>query len=233
MKRALTKCPESVDHYSLHWRVIWLTLFSIAMAHVEAALVVHLRTIYYAENPLAIFPLALLSQRDLNIELAREIATLVMILSVSLLAEKGFTRVFAAFVYVFGLWDISYYLWLKLMIGWPQTWLEWDVLFLIPWPWFGPWITPALIALMFVVWGAWMLYQKPHARFTSVSTTLFTLGMGLTLATFLLPGAALLPGGTDAFRNFRPADFSWFLFAVGYLLMLVGLWHVSTKRVDK
>jgi hypothetical protein len=216
---------------AMHRRLIWLTLFSIAMAHVEAALVIHLRTIYYADNPLAIFPLVILSQRDLTIELAREVATVVMILSVALLAEKGFTRVFAAFVYVFGLWDFCYYLWLKLMIGWPQSWLEWDVLFLIPWPWFGPWIAPVLIALMFVVWGGWVLYQKFDLHFTWVSTTLFTLGMALALATFLLPGAALLPGGTDAFRNFRPAEFSWALFSVGYLLMLVGLWRVLTGRI--
>ncbi len=214
---------------AMHWRLIWLTLFSIAMAHVEAALVVHLRTIYYADNPLAIFPLVILSQRDLTIELAREVATVVMILSVALLAEKGFTRIFAAFVYVFGLWDFCYYLWLKLMIGWPQDWMEWDVLFLIPWPWFGPWVAPASIALMFVVWGGWVLYQKSHLQFTWVSTTLFTLGMALALATFLLPGAVLLPGGTEAFRNFRPAEFSWALFSAGYLLMLVGLWRVSTR----
>ena len=218
---------------ALYRRLIWLTLFSIAMAHVEAALVVHLRTIYYADNPLEIFPLAILSQRDWNIELAREVATVVMILSVALLAEKGFTRVFAAFVYVFGVWDICFYIWLKLMIGWPQSWMEWDVLFLIPWPWFGPWITPALIALMFVVWGGWTLYQKTHPRFTWDSTTLFTLGAALALATFLLPGVPLLAGGTDAFRNFTPPAFSWSLFGIGYLLMLVALWRVSTKRVDQ
>ena len=218
---------------ALHWRLVWLTLFSIAMAYVEAALVVHLRTIYYADNPLAIFPLAILSQRDLTIELTREVATLVMILSVALLSEKGFTRVFAAFVYVFGLWDTCYYLWLKLMIGWPQSWLEWDVLFLIPWPWFGPWITAALIALMFVVWGAWILHQKTNLRFTWIPTTLITIGIALSLATFLLPGAHLLPGGTGAFRNFEPTEFSWFLFGIGYLLMLAGLWRIATQRVDQ
>lgn len=104
------------------------------MAHVEASLVVHLRSLYYPENPLALFPLSLLSHRDLAIELSRELATLVMIVSVSLPAVKGFTRIFAAFVYVFGLWGIAYYLWLKLMIDWPVNWFEWDALFLIPWP---------------------------------------------------------------------------------------------------
>ena len=218
---------------TLNRRLIWLTLFSIAMAHVEAALVVHLRTIYYADNPLEIFPLAILSQRDLNIELAREVATVVMILSVALLAEKGFIRVFAAFVYVFGLWDICYYISLKLMIGWPQSWMEWDVLFLIPWPWFGPWIAPALIALMFVVWGGWTLYQKTQPRFAWDSTILFMLGAALALATFLLPGVPLLAGGTGAFRNFTPAAYSWIQFGVGYLLMLAALYRFSTKPVNQ
>ena len=55
----------------------------------------------------------------------------------------------------------------------------------------------------------------------------------LVLATFLLPGVPLLAGGIDAFRNFTPTEFSWLLFGVGYLLMLVGLWRVSTERVDQ
>ena len=46
-------------------RLIWLTVFALAMAYVEAALVVHLRQLYYADNPLALFPLRLLSHTDL------------------------------------------------------------------------------------------------------------------------------------------------------------------------
>jgi hypothetical protein len=211
-------------------RLIWLGLFAIAMAQVEATIVVYLRDIYYGENPLEIFPLNIMSPRDLGIELVRETATIVMILSVALLAEAGFMRVFAAFVYVFGLWDIFYYVWLKLMIGWPQSWFEWDVLFLIPWPWFGPWITPALIALMFVVWGGRILTRQSAKRFTWVSTTLFVTGTLMALATFLLPGVPLLPGGTEAFRDYEPSDFSWGLFSVGYILMLIGLVQVSTSK---
>ncbi|MGD8569444.1 MAG: hypothetical protein PVJ39_15265, partial [Gammaproteobacteria bacterium] len=52
---------------------IGLALFAIAMAYVEAALVVHLRHLYYPDNPLAIFPLHLLSRHDLAMELAREV----------------------------------------------------------------------------------------------------------------------------------------------------------------
>ena len=212
------------------WRLAWLTLFAIAMAHVEAALVVHLRTIYYPDDPLTIFPLAILTQRDLAIELAREVATIVMITSVALLAERRPVRVFAAFVYVFGLWDICYYLWLKLMIGWPQSWLEWDVLFLIPWPWFGPWITPVLISLLFVTWGCWMLHQPPDRRFSRIRFALFALGVGVVLTSFLLPGADLLAGGTEAFRHFQPSSYPWALFGAVYSLMCVGLWWPEGQK---
>ena len=107
------------------------------------------------------------------------------------------------------------------------------MLFLIPWPWFGPWIAAALIALMFVVWGGWTLYQKTQPRFAWDSTILFVLGAALALATFLLPGVPLLAGGTGAFRNFTPAAYSWIQFGVGYLLMLAALCRFSTKPVNQ
>jgi len=91
------------------------------MALVEAAIVVHLRHAYYPENPLALFPLRLLSADDLALELAREFATLVMMFAVALLAARGFVHRFAAFVYVFGLWDLFYYIWLKVYLGWPYS----------------------------------------------------------------------------------------------------------------
>lgn len=202
---------------------LWLTLFAIAMAHTEAALVVHLRSLYYPENPVTIFPLQILSQRDLGIELVREAATLIMILSVAALAERGYVRVFAAFLYVFGWWDLAYYAWLKQMIGWPTDWLEWDVLFLIPWPWFGPWLTAALIALLFVVWGGWVMTTSRERFFTRISLLFLGFGIMLALAAFLLPALPLLSGGQEALHGFIPTDFSWIAYTLGYASMLVGL----------
>ena len=210
--------------------VIWLSIFAIAMANVEAALVTHLRSLYYPDSPLAIFPLNLLAHRDLLIEITRELATVVMIFSVAMLTEKGPMRIFAAFVFVFGLWDIFYYAWLKVMIGWPTSWLEWDVLFLIPWPWFGPWICPALIALLFTLWGGWILLSPAEHRFTKHSMTLFLLGTLLSLIAFLIPAAVLLPGGEEAFRGYQPTDFSWRLFLAGYLLMSSALFIVAVRN---
>ena len=213
--------------------ILWSTIFAIAMAQVEASIVVHLRSIYYPGNPLAIFPLTLLSHRDLAIELIRELATVVMILGVALLVAKGFARVFAAFVYVFGLWDIFYYAWLKLMIGWPVSWSEWDVLFLIPWPWFGPWLTPVFIAVLFVVWGAWGMANSKPVRFHFATALAFVLGALLALASFLLPAIPLLQHGEEAFRAYVPEGFFWPLYLAGYLLMAGSLaWVVARTKKD-
>ena len=210
--------------------LLWLTLFAIAMAQVEASIVVHLRTIYYPARPLEIFPLTLLTYRDLAIELVRELATVVMILCVALLAARGFIRVFAAFVFVFGLWDLFYYLWLKIMIGWPVSWFEWDILFLIPWPWLGPWLTPALIALLFVMWGGWILSSSRPVHFSRHNSVLFILGVLLALVAFLLPAVPLLWEGEAALRGYQPARFCWLLYIPGYFLMAISLWRVAIPR---
>ena len=62
-------------------RLIWLAVFAVAMAYVEAAVVVYLRAIYYPEG--FSFPLALIEPRLSAIEVGREAATLVMLLGVT------------------------------------------------------------------------------------------------------------------------------------------------------
>jgi hypothetical protein len=202
---------------------VLLSLYAIAMAYVEAALVVDLRSVYYPGNPLSVFPLAVLSRRDLIIELVRELATLVMLGAVAWLAARRAMRVFAAFAYLFGLWDIFYYVWLKLMIGWPVHWLQWDILYLIPWPWFGPWIAPALVAALLVAWSARALLSDSPLRFAPWGRFAFGAGIALVLAAFLWTGWPLLAGGETAFRGFVPRGFPWALFGPGYVLLALGL----------
>ena len=55
---------------------------------------------------------------------------------------------FAGFVVVFGVWDIFYYVFLRVLVTWPASLLDWDILFLIPLPWVGPVLAPVLIAGM-------------------------------------------------------------------------------------
>jgi hypothetical protein len=209
----------------------WLTAYAIAMAHVEAALVIYLRRLYYAGDPLTLFPLEMLPKPDLAIELGRELATLVMITAVAFLHAKRGLRVFAAFLYVFGLWDIAYYAWLKAMLGWPTSWLEWDVLFLIPWPWLGPWIAPVLVAAVFAIWGARTLLSLPAAPPLARSALIaFAIGAAIVIGAFLVPGLAII-GGTAPAEGYRPGAFGWALFALGYATMTAALFVTKLPRI--
>ncbi len=207
-------------------RIGWLGLYAIAMALVEAAVVVHLRHVYYPNDPLTIFPLALMRPADFALELGRELATIVMIAAVAWLAEKTWMRRFAAFVLVFGLWDVFYYLWLKVAIGWPRCWLEWDVLFLIPWLWLGPWLAPVAIAVLFVAWAVPLLLSERQRRFTTARLLTFVAGALIDLVTFLAPAWPLVLQGRDAARGFEPRAFQWPLFFLGWLLMAAALGSV-------
>ena len=51
-----------------------------------------------------------------------------------------------AFALAMGVWDIFYYVFLWVFTGWPASIVDPDVLFLIPLPWWGPVISPTLIA---------------------------------------------------------------------------------------
>lgn len=211
-------------------KIVWLTVFAICMANVEASLVVHLRSIYYSNNPLEIFPLKLLSHRDLYIELFRELSTIAMILSVSLLSVPERYRQFGVFLFVFGLWDIFYYIWLKIMIGWPVSWMEWDVLFLIPWPWLAPWISAACIAILMVAGGVRILVSTRISGFDLIGMLLLISGVLICLASFLLPAWPLLEQGEVAFKNYMPGSFSWPVYISGYALMAGGLWTVVQEK---
>lgn len=206
-----------------HHLLVALALYAVSMACVEAGLVVYLRDLYYLDHPRVIFPLRTLSESHLVLELIRETATVVMIFAVAFLAVRGVVPVFAAFVFVFGLWDLFYYAWLKVLMGWPVSWSEWDVLFLIPWPWFGPWLTAAAIALLFVIWGGMVLANFRPARFSRLALGLFSLGTLLALAAFLAPAWSLLPGGIAAFENYTPRGFPWVLYLPGFAFMSISL----------
>ena len=211
-----------------------LSVFAVAMALLEAAVVVYMRQLYYASNPLEIFPLEFLNSYDTVLELSRELATVVMILTVALLADRSTrTRAFAAFVFVFGVWDLFYYFWLKVLLGWPTFWLEWDVLFLIPSIWLGPWICPALIAILFIVWGGWTLCSSREISFTTRSLSLFVVGSCLGLASFLQPAfAVLITSGVEELSGYTPGKFWWWLFGLGYVLMILGMGMTLRNTTD-
>ena len=210
-------------------RLAWLAGFAIAMALVEAAIVIYIRAVYYADDPLKIFPLRLLSDAHLLLEFAREAGTIVMLLAVAVLAAPNWSRRLAVFVFLFGVWDLAYYGWLKVFLGWPTSWVEWDLLFLIPWPWLGPWITAALIALLFTTWGGQALLAERHPDFDGWSIALFCAGAALTLWAFLAPAWPQLLEGRETAAGYVPGSFAWGIYAAGVLAMAAGLARSSLR----
>ena len=139
-------------------RLAPIVLYSVGMAYVEAAVVVYLRRIYYPEGfNLTLEPIEL---HILRTEIGREVATLVMILGVSLLSYENRLKKLGAFLLIFGIWDIFYYVFLKALVDWPGSLMTMDVLFLIPVPWIFPVVLPISVSTLMVGFGLWLILRK-------------------------------------------------------------------------
>src|SRR4029450_13917650 len=123
--------------------VLNATAYAVAMAYLESAIVVYLRRLYYPKG--FDFPLVIIDVPTLLIEVGREAAT-----RVSMAAGRTKVGKCAYFLYLFGVWDIFYYVWLKVFLDWPASLFTWDVLFLIPVPWVGPVLAPVTVALTMI-----------------------------------------------------------------------------------
>ncbi len=132
-------------------KLVYVIIFAVAMAYFESAVVVYLRQLYYPDG--FSFPLKIIDPYLIRIELFRELATIVMLIMVSAICGKKLWERFGYFLVLFGIWDIFYYIFLKITLGWPSSILDWDILFLIPLPWIGPVIAPSLVALLMVIIG--------------------------------------------------------------------------------
>ena len=136
-------------------RITFLVIFAVAMAYLESAVVVYLRVLHYPQG--FSFPLVSLETEYVLVEIGREFSTIVMLVVLAWLAGKTFYQRFAVFCLVFGIWDIFYYVWLKVLLDWPESLLTWDILFLIPLPWIGPVLSPVTVAVCMVVGGTSIL----------------------------------------------------------------------------
>ena len=128
------------------WRR-WLivAVFAAAMAWVESAVVFYLRTMINRIEPYQPHPLPLIGGLG-PAELVREAATLIMLLMVGILAGRTWRSRLGYLAIAFGVWDIFYYIFLKLLCGWPHSVLDWDILFLLPLPWWGPVLAPVSLS---------------------------------------------------------------------------------------
>lgn len=90
-------------------------------------------------------------QSLLTVEVLREGATIVMLLSVAMLAAARARERWALFLWIFALWDISYYAGLWATIRWPTSLTDLDALFLIPVPWMAQVWFPLLVSVLTLI----------------------------------------------------------------------------------
>jgi len=191
-------------------RPLWVTLYAIAMAFVEAAVVVYLRNLLGAGDPAASPPAAGVAQIP-AVEVGREAATIVMLIAVGALASSDSWERFLWFCFAFGVWDLGYYVWLRVLIGWPASLLTWDVLFLIPVPWMAPVLAPVIISLGLVGGSWWLLRLRARGAMLRFSPWLWALSIAggvVVLLSFTLDYRL-------AAQGLEPPVFRWALFATG------------------
>jgi hypothetical protein len=179
------------------------------MAAVESAVVVYLRALHIGAVPLSVLQYEL-PTRLLGIEVVREAATLGMLLAVAAVAGRNAWQRLLYFALAFGVWDICYYVWLWVFIGWPPSLFTWDVLFLIPVPWIGPVLAPVAVSLCLVSGALWFL-NRPHERMSRRAWALATGGCLLVLLSFMIDFR-------HALLRTDPARFRWEIFVPGIVI---------------
>ena len=218
--------------YRSPWKrtVLALLLFGAAFGYLEAAVVTYLRApheparqrFYPGRAPAELFPLLTLDQvhaapgqtQALAIEIGREAATILMLAAVALAVARNAGDWAAAFVILFGTWDITFYVFLKVLLDWPASILTWDVLFLIPVPWAGPVLAPVLVSAVMIAAGVWHLRRDAYGDPVGIGVALWSgivTGAAVIVVSFAMDYRNLMAGG-------MPHPFNWSVFSAGLLI---------------
>jgi hypothetical protein len=216
-------------------KLAWIVFFAVAMGYLESSVVVYLRALYYPEG--FYFPLKPMASSVVVTELYREAATLIMIFSISVLAAKIWLHRFAWFLVIFGIWDIMYYVFLKLLLNWPESLFTTDILFLLPSIWTGPVLAPLLNSATMLLLASVILISRkrvlPITRLTKFEWILLIMGSIPILIAYIKGYWIFVLGNTltaisgeitwSEFVNvlpaqFVPGPFDWMLFGAGVLM---------------
>ena len=205
-------------------RLLWLAVFAVAMGLLEAVCVIYLRRLLLPAG--AEITQIVQAVRDLRIEVLREACTLAMLLAVACLAASRAGARTAAFFLMFGIWDIFYYVGLWLLSGWPTSLLEWDCLFLIPVPWYGPVLAPVLISGYFVLACGLYLVAGDRGRPLRLSWPVLALqaaGFSVWYLSFVRDSRRITERGYDG------VAYAWILLLAGAVICGAGL-ALSLRR---
>jgi hypothetical protein len=227
--------------------LIWVGLLSIAMGYLETAVVVYIRELIYPDG--FKFPLQPIEAHLVFTEVFRELATMIMLISIGVLAGRKPTERFAYFILSFAIWDIFYYVFLKVLIDWPESLLTWDVLFLIPVTWTGPVITPVIVALLMIVLALFIIYFTDKQGKTRILGKEWVLLIGGSLiviiafcwdySRFILKEYSFLEVFTvpqdalfDLSLEYIPVSFNWWLYFLGIIVIISGIFSYAKRSIS-
>ncbi len=212
-------------------RGLWVTAYGVAMAYVEAAVVAYLRALYGMRDLLRDAPTA--PDPWVWVEVGREAATLLMLFAVGQVAGRSRPARWGAFLYAWGVWDLAYYGWLRVLVGFPRSLADWDLLFLIPVPWWAPVWAPVLAAGLLAVFGAAVAVRAEAGRtvrLDPVSAVVGAVGSAAALAAVMAPALAHVGEGWAAAAAARPQAFPWGLYLAGWVAVAWAAWRVAGGR---
>jgi len=204
---------------SFRTTAIVIIAFGIAMGYLEAVVVVYLRA---ALGLVEFTTVPVLEPAEFDafagMEIARELATLVMIAAVGWLAGRSWVERLAWSAVLFGAWDIVYYVGLWVTIGWPPALDSWDLLFLIPMPWVGPVWAPMVVSATLIGFGLAAANRLRAGRTVDIGRlemALAVTGGALVILSFLPDAGRVLDGDASPWSG-------WLVFWLGMGLAVVA-----------
>jgi hypothetical protein len=175
---------ETVERVRDGVRARWVALlvFGAGFGFVEAAVVHYLRQLigyesgYQVSASKVYLDLGFISFIEPNhsilvdpnltrVETVREAATIVMLVAIAVVAAQTWRTRVAAFFIAFAVWDLTYYLFLRILDGWPASLIDRDVFFFIPVTWVGPVLTAVVLSSAALLLASWVyLAESRGAR---------------------------------------------------------------------
>jgi hypothetical protein len=204
-------------------RFVPVGLFAICFAYVESAVVVYLRLVYYPDG--FQFPLILMPPDVAEVELGRELATLGILVWIGWISGETGNRKFFYGVFAFGLWDIFYYVWLWVFLGWPPSLFTFDVLFLIPVVWVGPVLAPVIVAVSLCAASLAAVHMEEKGKILHIHRgdhLLLWVGALVIVLSFTWNFRSILEGGL-------PGPYRWEVFWVGEILGIASVARVFLR----
>ena len=223
---------------SLH-NYLTVAVFGIAMAYLESAVVVYMRELYYPEG--FNFPLRMIEGRIAVTEIFREAATMLMLITIAMIVSKRAIERFAWFIYTFAVWDIFYYVFLFILLGWPPSLMTWDILFMIPVTWTGPVVAPVINSITMILLAIVIIRNSklnPDFKVRIMEWLLLLIGSGIVLYVYMegytrymlkkfSPGDLLtIAPSKDMMEyalNFIPSHFTWSLFILAEIFFVYAI----------